>query len=429
MNTQNQVFLTFTTLLVLFFSCCTPEDTQSSKPRIIISTDIGGTDPDDFQSIIHYFMYANEFQIEGLISSPYGPGRKEHLLEMIDLYEKDLPKLDANSKGFPSANFLRELTKQGAIREAPFAGYRQPTEGSEWIIQCAKKESDQPLWILVWGGFEDLAQALHDAPEIKNNIRVYLIGGPNKKWGVNSYAYIVQNHPELWMIEANATYRGWFLDEESPVELKNYNFYNNYITKTSNLGADFVNHYGGSIKMGDTPSLMYVYNGDPNNPYGESWGGAFEKISYSDRDIFDRNTTIEDTVATYGVIEWYFKGPEIDIPSDSHCFTLTISEQDWPGYYLGGGNYAVRYSSKKPETCSYTMTSKIIDFPEQSGEFVSVIPWPGKRTSDDYQLGDNWYSDSSKPEDFIGVQQGAKTVAKHRQAFLMDWVGRWKWLE
>jgi hypothetical protein len=49
--------------------------------RIIVSTDIGGTDPDDFQSLVHLLVYADCFDIEGLISSPYGPGRKQHILE------------------------------------------------------------------------------------------------------------------------------------------------------------------------------------------------------------------------------------------------------------------------------------------------------------------------------------------------------------
>jgi hypothetical protein len=47
------------------------------KPRILISTDIGGTDPDDNQSMTHFLMYSYMFEIEGLISSPsYGHGTK-----------------------------------------------------------------------------------------------------------------------------------------------------------------------------------------------------------------------------------------------------------------------------------------------------------------------------------------------------------------
>jgi hypothetical protein len=35
------------------------------KPRILVSTDIGGTDPDDNQSMIHLLMYNELFDIEG----------------------------------------------------------------------------------------------------------------------------------------------------------------------------------------------------------------------------------------------------------------------------------------------------------------------------------------------------------------------------
>lgn len=35
------------------------------RPRILISTDIGGTDPDDNQSMMHFLLYCNEFDTEG----------------------------------------------------------------------------------------------------------------------------------------------------------------------------------------------------------------------------------------------------------------------------------------------------------------------------------------------------------------------------
>lgn len=49
--------------------------------RVIISTDIGGSDPDDFQSMVHYLVYADLFDTEGLIASPPHAGRKAHILE------------------------------------------------------------------------------------------------------------------------------------------------------------------------------------------------------------------------------------------------------------------------------------------------------------------------------------------------------------
>jgi hypothetical protein len=120
------------------------------KPRILISSDIGGTDDDDFQSTIHLLMYADRFQIEGLVSSPYGKGRKEDFLTMINLYERDLPKLQQHASGYPQSNELRSVVKQGSIPSAPFKGYSKSTEGSQWIVKCAKKPSKQPLWVLVW---------------------------------------------------------------------------------------------------------------------------------------------------------------------------------------------------------------------------------------------------------------------------------------
>ena len=43
-----------------------------NRYRVVVSTDIGGTDPDDFQSMVHFLVYADCFDIEGLISSPFG---------------------------------------------------------------------------------------------------------------------------------------------------------------------------------------------------------------------------------------------------------------------------------------------------------------------------------------------------------------------
>ena len=148
--------------------------------RVIVSTDIGGSDPDDFQSMVHYLLYSDVFDTESLISSPWGAGTVQDILEVIDQYEIDYPKLRSHSSGYPTPEYLRSITKQGVIDTAPFKGYSKATEGSDWIIKCARKDDPRPLYILIWGLLEDLAQALHDAPDIKDKLRVYYIAGPNK---------------------------------------------------------------------------------------------------------------------------------------------------------------------------------------------------------------------------------------------------------
>lgn len=378
--------------------------------------------------MIHLLMYANKVNIKGLVSTSFVRGRKTDILKMIDLYEQDYPLLSKHEKGFPLASSLKSLCKQGAIEGAPFKVYADATEGSNWLIHCAKNNLKAPLWVLVWGGLEDVAQALHDAPEIRNNIRVFWIGGPNKKWGINAYSYIAKNFPDLWFIESNATYRGWFIDTEAPDYLKAPFYFKTVIKNHGKMGEDFINYYNGNIKMGDTPSLAYLLNGNPDNPTDESWGGSYISINRSTRNLFIRNSNLLDTVPCYSTIEWQFKGPNLKLDIDSVFFNLEISGQQWPGYYIGDGIYSVRYSSKQPEVVNYVTRSKMPELDNIKGSFVSVIPWPGKSTINDYKLGDKWYSDKPNTELFLGNQQGAKSISKYRAAFLMDWAKRWAWL-
>ncbi|MEG1590930.1 MAG: DUF1593 domain-containing protein [Chryseobacterium sp.] len=103
-------------ILIFGINCFNAQKSADVKPRILISTDIGGTDPDDNQSIIHLLMYADKFNIEGLVSSPsFGNGSKAEILKMIDFYEKDLPKLKNTALIFRHQNiFAQSLNKDYA---------------------------------------------------------------------------------------------------------------------------------------------------------------------------------------------------------------------------------------------------------------------------------------------------------------------------
>lgn len=421
-------FILLSICALIGFCSCQKEDI--SKARVIVSTDIGGTDPDDNQSMAHLLMYTDLFDLEGLVSSPsYGKGNKEEILRMIDVYEKDLPQLSKHIKGLASPDYLRSITKQGRKGQAPYVGYAESSEGSDWIVECARKKSQRPLWILVWGGLEDVAQALHDAPDIANKLRVYWIGGPNKKWSMNTYAYIVENFPHLWIIENNASYRG-FIAERKNKDSYHAGFYDNFLKGAGHLGEDFIDYYQGLPKMGDTPSLLYVMHGDVNDPCGESWGGSFTKIFHSTRNVYHRVCTAEDTVPIYSTIELHVQGPVLDdIAADSVCFTLTIGKQTWDGYYVGNGDYAVRHSTYYLGTLPYTITSHISGFPEQEGAITISNSWPGKPGNSDYILGENWYSDKADLELFRGKHQGAVTTYRWREEAMADWARRLSYLK
>ena len=53
--------------------------------RVVVSTDIGGSDEDDMQSMAHYLLYSDMFDTEGLISSPPHKGRARDILKTIDV--------------------------------------------------------------------------------------------------------------------------------------------------------------------------------------------------------------------------------------------------------------------------------------------------------------------------------------------------------
>jgi len=249
-----------------------------NRYRVIISSDIGGSDEDDIQSMIHFLLYSDLFDIEGLISSPPFAGRKEDILKVIDEYEKDYPNLKTYSDNYPTPDYLRSITKQGTIDLAPAEGYSKPTEGSEWIIKCAKKDDPRPLYVLVWGAITDVAQALHDDPSIKEKIRVNYIASWNNSSDPNSFKYIDKNHPDTWLIFNDTTFRGWYMGGNQSGDFGNKSFIDKNIKSHGALGDYYDSLHYDRIKMGDTPTVSYLLRGTPEDPTKDSWGGRFVRV-------------------------------------------------------------------------------------------------------------------------------------------------------
>lgn len=386
--------------------------------RIIVTTDIGGSDYDDFQSMVHYLLYSNLFDTEGLISSAWGDGRKEHILEVIDAYEKDYPKLKKYDDKYPTPDYLRSITKQGEINFAPYKGYNKPTEASKLIIEAAKKYDERPLYILGWGLLEDIAQALHDAPEIVNKIRVNYIGGPNKKWGLNAYQYIRENFSNLWIIEDNSTYRGWF-NGGIQGDYSNSNFVEKYVKGHGALG-DYFYSKGKEVRMGDTPTVAYFLQGEPEDPTKESLGGTFVKVYNRPEAYYKRDTKVEDKVEIFTVIEYEFNGPILDkFDLDKPAFFMKVKGQLFEGFYQGDGIYKIRFMPKSLGVFEYEIISDIKELEIHKGAFTSIWEDPSNRINKGQNLL-NWYSDSLDSKYLDGVICGAKSISNYRKIYLED---------
>lgn len=410
-------------LLSLLFLCqCAQiqsEPYSAEQPhRVIVSTDIGGTDFDDYQSMVHLLLYADTFDIEGIIASPYGEGRKEHIQEAIDAYEIDFPKLRAYSNRYPPSDSLRQLIKQGATDIPGPKGFDKATEGSEWIIACARRNDTRPLHILIWGGIEDLAQALHDAPDILPELRVYFIGGPNKKWTVNAYQYIATNHPSLWIIEANASYRGWFVGGNQSGQWGNTEFVERHIKGFGALGSYFYKK-GASMKMGDSPSLTRLLYGTPEDPTQPSWGGQFVRAWKRPHTVFHRITNEEDSIEQFGVFELLLplEASELKDPVATLHIDRPIQAQ------VKNDTARFLFSPKNPSVYPYRITSNISTIHNLEGSITAYRP-PASKKSKPSSLYPNWWTDDPSSKYLEEGHIGAKTVNRWRDDFLKDFAKR-----
>lgn len=386
------------------------------RPRVIVSTDIGGTDPDDFQSMVHLLVYADRLAIEGLISSPFGPGRKQHILDVIECYEKDYKNLKTYSDEYPTPDALRAMTKQGETECAPFTGVRDSTEGSQWIVECARRDDPRPLHVLVWGGIEDLAQALHDAPDILSKLRVYYVGGPNKKWGPDAYQYIADQHPSLWIIEANSTYRGWFTGGDQSGQWRNTEFVKQHVAGHGALGQYFALKLN-AIKMGDTPSVGWLLNGSPDDPTQPGWGGQFVRAWDRPYSVFDRMTTKDDQTEVFGVLELNLTlGYAV---AEKPSAQLAVENQSLVGYAPGDNTMRFRFCPKAATTYQFTIRSNVSVIDGKTGGITAIAPQPGLVLQPASRYP-NWWTDDPNPERAEGEHDGAKSVSRWRVDYLQD---------
>jgi hypothetical protein len=160
-------------------------EAPAGKPRVVITSD---GEVDDVDSFIRFLLYANEFDVEGLVYSSsmwhyagdgrgtrftskmpyterlYGartnlrwPGTR-WMEEEIGRYAEVYPNLLLHDRGYPSPDTLLSLIRVGNIE---FEGeMAKDTEGSELIKQVLLDDNPAPVYLQAWGGTNTIARAL-----------------------------------------------------------------------------------------------------------------------------------------------------------------------------------------------------------------------------------------------------------------------------
>ncbi|MDE6341653.1 MAG: DUF1593 domain-containing protein [Muribaculaceae bacterium] len=285
------------------------------KPRIVVLTDIapGDREPDDMESIVRLLSHADLFEIEALITTSgwnsgggaYSEEWASYLHTVIDAYEKDLPNLMKRScqQGFlpieeesgqqkigywPSAEYLRDRHRMGSrYLGLEHIGKDNISSGSDIIIQLAEEKDSRPIWILVWGGGNTVAQALWQLREsgdeeklnkVLDKIRLYTITDQDVDW-MQRGQYDISSHK--WMRKTFGDRLFFIWDEsawlsQNEIGASNWTEYESKIQTKGNMGSVYPKYKYGV--EGDTPSFLYVLpNGlnNPEQPEQGGWGGYF----------------------------------------------------------------------------------------------------------------------------------------------------------
>ncbi|MGD9201413.1 MAG: DUF1593 domain-containing protein, partial [Chitinispirillia bacterium] len=303
----------------------------------------------------------------------------------------------------------------------PYEGFQKPTEGSELLVKCARKDDPRPLYVLGWGGIEDVAQALHDAPDILPKIRFHWIGGPNKKWGPNQYQYVLKNHPDLFIIEDNATYRGWFTGGDQNGQWENGEFVKQYIAGKGAMGEFFCLQYDGVIKMGDTPTVGWVLKGIPEDPAQPGWGGNFVRAWDRPYLFLDRMPTENDQLEIFGILELALSlGETKENEAAAH---LIVENQSIPGHKPGDGTIRFRFCAKAAKVFHFKIESNLPVLNGQTGVIKTLAPDQSFALNSSKSLP-NWWTDTPDPVYAEGEHHGARTVSQWRRDFLSDFAER-----
>ena len=179
-----------------------------AKPRLVVLTDISN-EPDDEESLVRLLVYANEFDLEGLVattSTHLRKGPREDILRRdIDAYEKVLPNLGKHAPGYPSAEHLRAITMTGQPEYGMAAvGEGMSTAGSQHLIELADKADERPVWVSVWGGVNTLAQAFRDVRATRDHAAVDKFAGKLRVYTISDQddggGWLRREFPNLFYI-------------------------------------------------------------------------------------------------------------------------------------------------------------------------------------------------------------------------------------
>ncbi|KAJ5098172.1 hypothetical protein N7532_005173 [Penicillium argentinense] len=295
-----------------------------NKPRVFILSDISN-EPDDQESLTRYLLYANQFQTEGIcaVTSTWltDEVHTEDMLSVVNAYGNVTDNLNRHAPAdspYPTGDHIRSLLRKGAETYGMKAvGKDVPlSDGGKLLLERLQDDSDQPLWVLGWGGVNVLAQVLYkvhethsetDAAALRAKLRVYAVSDQD-----DSGPWIRQQYPDIFYISSTHGWNQYGLAAWTGISGENY-----YCEDVGGPDSTKVSHkwlrdniqigpYGKIaypsfkyIMEGDTPTFLYLIQnglGVPEQPDYGSWGGRYSKVIPSTELNFNHYSDAADRV-------------------------------------------------------------------------------------------------------------------------------------
>ena len=158
-------YFLFVILGAISLSCVSKENKtiNNHKPRVIVTSD---GEIDDECSILRFLLYANQWDIEAIVTSSSQYHWQGHswagddwIEPYLDAYEQVYPNLVKHDSAFPTPAYLRARTALGNVKAE--GEMEEVTEGSQLIAKVLLDSSDdRPIWLQAWGGMNTISRAL-----------------------------------------------------------------------------------------------------------------------------------------------------------------------------------------------------------------------------------------------------------------------------
>jgi dienelactone hydrolase len=264
------------------------DEPASSRLRLLIETDAGG-DPDDEQSLVRFLLYANEWDVEGLIANRpvarAGENRNRErtglgiVRALVNAYGQCWTNLAQHDLRYPNPEVLLART---------VAGYDDTEAGVNLILRAVDSPDPRPLWYSDWGSdngaaTNNLRRALDRVLRERGAAGYAHFKGRLRLASYDKFGEHTRTSPpwtlwvNTWQPELGG--RRWY-HRFSALTAKagGFDLQRDVLTGHGPLGALYPANTTHAQKEGDTASFLHLAPtgmNDPQEPTWGSWAGRY----------------------------------------------------------------------------------------------------------------------------------------------------------